>query len=116
MTRDSRAGHPGRTNYTIPPEPRRIDAVNAGDVVRLLTLMADDVVFLNPGQTPFGRDGLGVHYLGALNEWRWGMSPCRSVRSTGKVAWIAMSLALGVSGLDAVKNALISAGKILAKP
>ena len=27
----------------------RIDAVNAGDLVRLLTLMADDVVFLNPG-------------------------------------------------------------------
>ena len=27
-----------------------IDAVNAGDVARLLTLMADDVVFLNPGQ------------------------------------------------------------------
>jgi ketosteroid isomerase-like protein len=25
-----------------------IDAVNAGDLVRLLTLMADDVVFLNP--------------------------------------------------------------------
>jgi len=26
-----------------------IDAVNAGDLVGLLTLMADDVVFLNPG-------------------------------------------------------------------
>ena len=30
-----------------------IDAVNAGDLVRLLTLMTDDVVFLNPGQAPF---------------------------------------------------------------
>jgi ketosteroid isomerase-like protein len=29
-----------------------IDAVNAGDLVRLLTLMVDDVVFLNPGQAP----------------------------------------------------------------
>jgi uncharacterized protein (TIGR02246 family) len=26
-----------------------IEAVNAGDLVRLLTLMADDVLFLNPG-------------------------------------------------------------------
>ena len=26
-----------------------IDAVNAGDLARLLSLMADDVVFLNPG-------------------------------------------------------------------
>ena len=34
-----------------------IAAVNAGDLVRLLTLMADDVVFLNPGQAPLGRDG-----------------------------------------------------------
>jgi len=33
-----------------------IDAVNAGDLVRLLSLMADDVVFLNPGRAPFGRD------------------------------------------------------------
>src|SRR5690348_4659542 len=34
-----------------------IDAVNAGDLGHLLTLMADDVVFLSPGQAPFGRDG-----------------------------------------------------------
>ena len=27
-----------------------IDAVNAGDLAHLLTLMADDVVFLNPGR------------------------------------------------------------------
>jgi ketosteroid isomerase-like protein len=31
-----------------------IDAVNAGDLVRLLALMANDVVFLNPGQAPSG--------------------------------------------------------------
>jgi len=34
-----------------------IDAVNAGDLERLLTLMTDDVVFLNPGRTSLGRDG-----------------------------------------------------------
>jgi uncharacterized protein (TIGR02246 family) len=33
-----------------------IEAVNAGDLARLLSLMADDVVFLNPGRAPFGRD------------------------------------------------------------
>jgi len=32
-----------------------IDAVNAGDLARLLTLVAEDVVFLTPGQAPFGR-------------------------------------------------------------
>lgn len=35
-----------------------MDAVNAGDLVRLLNLMADDVVFLNPGRASFGRDEL----------------------------------------------------------
>jgi ketosteroid isomerase-like protein len=33
-----------------------IDAVNAGNLARLFTLMTDDVVFLNPGRAPFGRD------------------------------------------------------------
>ncbi len=39
-----------------------IDAVNAGDLDRLLTLMADDVVFLNPGQSPIGRDGFSANF------------------------------------------------------
>ena len=33
-----------------------IDAVNAGDLVCLLSLMSGDVVFLNPGRAPFGRE------------------------------------------------------------
>ena len=32
-----------------------IDAVNAGDLARLLALMTDDVVFLNPGREPLGQ-------------------------------------------------------------
>jgi uncharacterized protein (TIGR02246 family) len=34
-----------------------IDAVNAGDLARLLTLDAEDVVFLTPGQAPSDREG-----------------------------------------------------------
>jgi uncharacterized protein (TIGR02246 family) len=33
-----------------------IEAVNGRDLARLLTLMADDVVLLGPGQPPFGRE------------------------------------------------------------
>lgn len=40
-------------------------AVNAGDLARLLTLMADDVVFLGPGQAPFGRDGFSANFSAA---------------------------------------------------
>jgi uncharacterized protein (TIGR02246 family) len=42
-----------------------ISAVNAGDLVRLLSLMADDVVFLNPGKAPFGRDGFSTNFSAA---------------------------------------------------
>ena len=47
-----------------------IDAVNAGDLVRLLTLMADDVVFLNPGRAPFGRDGFPAGFSAAHQQSR----------------------------------------------
>jgi uncharacterized protein (TIGR02246 family) len=39
-----------------------IDAVNAGDLVRLLTLMTDDVVFLSPGQAPVDRAGFSSNF------------------------------------------------------
>jgi uncharacterized protein (TIGR02246 family) len=47
-----------------------IDAVNAGDLVRLLTLMTDDVVFLNPGQAPIGRDGFSANFSAAHQQLR----------------------------------------------
>jgi uncharacterized protein (TIGR02246 family) len=42
-----------------------IDAVNAGDLVRLLTLMTDDAVFLSPGQMPHGREGFSANFAAA---------------------------------------------------
>lgn len=47
-----------------------IDAVNAGDLARLLSLMADDAVFLNPGQEPFGRDGFSANFSAAHQQLR----------------------------------------------
>src|SRR5687767_2697515 len=47
-----------------------IAAVNAGDLARLLTLMADDVVFLNPGQAPVGRDGFSPGFSAAHQQHR----------------------------------------------
>jgi uncharacterized protein (TIGR02246 family) len=47
-----------------------IDAVNAGDHVRLLTLMADHVVFLGPGQAPFGRDEFSASFSAAHQQVR----------------------------------------------
>jgi uncharacterized protein (TIGR02246 family) len=47
-----------------------IEAVNAGDLVRLLTLMADDVVFLNPGRAPLGRDEFPAGFSAAHTQSR----------------------------------------------
>ena len=47
-----------------------IDAVNAGDLPRLLSLMADDVVFLNPGEAPVGRDGFSAVFPAAHRDHR----------------------------------------------
>ena len=47
-----------------------IDAVNAGDLARLLSLMADDVVFLNPGDEGLGRDGFSTRFSAAHQQLR----------------------------------------------
>src|SRR5437764_13648783 len=48
----------------------RIDAVNAGDLARLLALVAEDVVFLTPGQAPFGREGFSSNFMAAHQQMR----------------------------------------------
>ena len=45
-----------------------INAVNAGDLDRLLAMMTDDVVFLGPSQAPFGRDGFSANFSRARKE------------------------------------------------
>ena len=65
-----------------------IDAVNAGDLVRLLSLMADDVVFLNPGQVPFGRDGFSAVFPAAHQQARINcISELEEVVVVGEVAY-----------------------------
>lgn len=45
-----------------------IQAVNAGDLDRLLGLMADDAVFLNPGRAPAGRNDFPAGFSQAHRE------------------------------------------------
>ena len=65
-----------------------IDAVNAGDLVRLLGLMADDAVFLNPGRAPFSKDGFGPGFSAAHQRARIHcMSELEEVVVVGEVAY-----------------------------
>ena len=75
-----------------------IDAVNAGDLVRLLTLMADDVVFLNPGRAPFGRDGFSAGFSAAHQQSRIRcISELEEVVVVGEVAYTRSRDSLSVT-------------------
>ena len=74
-----------------------IDAVNAGDLDRLLGLMADDVVFLNPGQAPFGRDGFSQGFSAAHQQAQIRcVSELEEVVIVGEVAYTRSRDALSV--------------------
>ncbi len=75
-----------------------IDAVNAGDLARLLPLMADDVVFLNPGQSPVGRDGFSANFSAAHQHVRIRCnSELEEVVVVGEVAYTRSRDALSVT-------------------
>ena len=75
-----------------------IDAVNAGDLVCLLSLMANDVVFLNPGQAPFGRDGFSPGFSAAHQQARINcISELEDVVIVGEVAYTLSRDSLSVT-------------------
>ncbi len=75
-----------------------IDAVNAGDLGCLLSLMADDVVFLNPGQAPCGRDGFCPGFLAAHQQARIHcISELEDVVVVGEVAYTLSRDSLSVT-------------------
>ena len=75
-----------------------ISAVNAGDLVRLLTLMTDDVVFLGPGQAPFGRDEFSANFSAAHQQVRIRCSSeLEEVVVVGEVAYTLSRDSLTVS-------------------
>lgn len=75
-----------------------IDAVNAGDLNRLLSLMADDAVFLNPGQEPIGREGFSSNFSSAHQKVRIHCtSELEEVVVVGEVAYTRSKDALCVT-------------------
>jgi uncharacterized protein (TIGR02246 family) len=75
-----------------------IDAVNAGDLVCLLSLMADDVVFLTPGHAPVGRDGFFRGFSAAHQQARINcISELEDVVVVGEVAYTLSRDSLSVT-------------------
>jgi uncharacterized protein (TIGR02246 family) len=75
-----------------------IDAVNSGDLDRLLTLVAEDVVFLTPGQAPVGWKGLSSNLMAAHQQMRiCCASELEEVVVVGEVAYTRSRDALSVT-------------------
>jgi uncharacterized protein (TIGR02246 family) len=75
-----------------------IDAVNAGDLVRLLTLMTDDVVFLYPGRAPSGRGEFPATFSAAHQQSRLRcISELEEVAVVGEVAYTLARDSLSVT-------------------
>jgi uncharacterized protein (TIGR02246 family) len=75
-----------------------IDAVNAGDLARLLSLMTDDVVLLNPGGAPTGKDGFAAVFSGAHQHlWLRCLSELEEVVVAGEVAYTVCRDSLSVT-------------------
>ncbi len=75
-----------------------IAAVNGGDLDHLLTLMTDDVVFINPGQAPFGRDAFSLAFSAAHQRARIHCtSELQEVVVAGEVAYTRSRDALSVT-------------------
>jgi len=74
-----------------------IAAVNAGDLEKLLAMLADDVVLINPGGEPIGREGFIAVFSGAHRQLKIHcVSELQEVVVVGDVAytWARDSLAI----------------------
>lgn len=75
-----------------------IDAVNSGDLARLLVMITDDVVFLNPGEGCVGRDGFPTKFSAAHKQLRiCCVSELTEVVVVGEVAYTLSRDSLPVS-------------------
>ena len=78
-----------------------IAAVDAADLDALLALMTDDVVFLNPGQAPFGRDGFAPRFQDGHRRNRIHcISELQEVEVVGDVAFTRCRDSLAVAPRD----------------
>lgn len=75
-----------------------IDAVNAGDLTRLLVMTTDDVVFLIPGEESLGRGGFSTKFSAAQENLRFRcVSELMEIVVVGEVAYTRSRDSLAVS-------------------
>jgi uncharacterized protein (TIGR02246 family) len=72
-------------------------ATAAGDMTTVMSLMADDVVFLTPGQPPFGKKEFAAVPLDTTQVRFEGKSDVREVRVAGGLGYVLQHLTITIS-------------------
>jgi len=75
-------------------------ASRSGDIARVLSLMADDVLFLVPGQPPFGKEKFAESSRGMKDLHIDGKSDVQEVVVSGEWAWCRTQLQVTVTAPD----------------
>lgn len=65
-----------------------MSATRKGDVETVLNLMADDVIFMVPGQKPFGKDAFAAASRGMMNARFEGRSQIEELKVLGNWAYL----------------------------
>ena len=76
---------------------RWLDATKAGDYETVLTLMADDVVFLVPGREPFGKEAFRSQSQQLKNALVEGKSDIQEIEVIGDRAWMLNRLEVRIT-------------------
>lgn len=74
-----------------------MEASKAGDTRTVLGLMTDDVVFMVPGQKPFGKDTFAAMSKGMQNVKLEGTSEIEEIVIAGDLAYIRNQIALTIT-------------------
>ena len=75
-------------------------ASKSGDIQTVLSLMADDVVFMVPGQEPFGKEAFAATAEKMKNVRIDGSSDIQEVKSYGNWAWMRNHLQITITPPD----------------
>ena len=74
-----------------------MEASRAGDTAKVLSLMADDVIFQVPGREPFGKEAFAAASRGMTGVRMQGSSDIRELVVLGDIAYLRNHIALTIT-------------------
>ena len=77
-----------------------LDASKRGDLETVLSLMADDVLFMVPGKDPFGKEEFAANSRGMKDHRVEGTSDIQEIKVLGDWAWMHNYLQVTITGPD----------------